>query len=319
MTDIGATLRAAREAQGLTLADVEARTRIRARMLEDLENNDLDLVRGDPHLRGFLGNYARFLGLDPAPMLESLGITSQTMPNPRSAARDSRYLAEPLQTSPVPLGRILFTLAVLLALGFAAFYLWGPQSFRDTLLASANRIAGPTASPAITAIVSPTADIAMTNTPVVVTQTITTTTIIEPFRSPTPEDGGATAVPTATLPPRTPTPDAEAIAATETAVAQATADTFQGVVVRAEFLEDSYIYLQADDNPDLIFDGVLPAGETAEWRGNQEIYITIGNAGGVRVNVNGQDLGVLGEPGEVVERTWTVDPEGGPPIEETFD
>jgi cytoskeleton protein RodZ len=315
MTDIGAILRAAREDQGLTLADVEARTRIRTRILEGLENNEFDLVRGDPHLRGFLRNYALFLGLEARPILDSLGIRSQPLPQSRREAREARYLAEPLQSNPVPWGRILFTLGVLLLLGLAALYLWGPPTIRETLLAQIDRANGIAAVPTttITPIVPATSAPATTDSSNVITRTVTqTTTIIEPFRSPTPSEEVATAVPTATLPPRTPTPDRDA---TATAEASITPIVYEGIVLQAQFTEDSYIYLQVDQNPDLIFDGVLPTGHNAEWTANEEIYITIGNAGGVNVVLNGEDLGVLGEAGEVVEVTWRVDPDGGPPIE----
>ena len=64
MSDIGNQLRAARESKGLTIADVEKVTRIRARFLEAMEDGRWDALPGPVQIRGFLKNYAVFLGLN---------------------------------------------------------------------------------------------------------------------------------------------------------------------------------------------------------------------------------------------------------------
>ncbi len=55
-----------------------------------------------------------------------------------------------------------------------------------------------------------------------------------------------------------------------------------------------------------VFEGFLRTGERREWSGRSRIHVVLGNAGGVRVEVNGRDLGRLGGRGEVVRRTFTV-------------
>ena len=62
--DVGARLRAAREARGLTLAQVEEETKIRRRYLAALEENRFDVLPGRVYAKAFLRTYARFLGLD---------------------------------------------------------------------------------------------------------------------------------------------------------------------------------------------------------------------------------------------------------------
>jgi transcriptional regulator with XRE-family HTH domain len=61
---IGAALREERERQGLTLEDLEERTKIRTRYLRALENEDWDILPGPSYVRGFLRTYAGTLGLD---------------------------------------------------------------------------------------------------------------------------------------------------------------------------------------------------------------------------------------------------------------
>lgn len=66
---LGGTLRAAREAKGVTLAHAEAITRIRKRYLQALEDEDWGILPDPTYIRGFLRGYARYLGLDPQSVL----------------------------------------------------------------------------------------------------------------------------------------------------------------------------------------------------------------------------------------------------------
>src|SRR5512137_495766 len=64
MTDIGSQLRAAREAQSLTLEQVFKATRIKQPFLEAIEANQFHTLPGPVQARGFVRSYANFLGLD---------------------------------------------------------------------------------------------------------------------------------------------------------------------------------------------------------------------------------------------------------------
>src|SRR5512137_2355180 len=64
MTDIGSQLRAAREAQDLTLEQVFKATRIKQSFLEAIEANQFQALPGPVQARGFVRSYANFLGLD---------------------------------------------------------------------------------------------------------------------------------------------------------------------------------------------------------------------------------------------------------------
>jgi hypothetical protein len=65
---LGADLRATRESRELSLVDAEQQTRIRAYYLEALENGTLEVLPSPAQGKGFLRNYARWLGLDPEAM-----------------------------------------------------------------------------------------------------------------------------------------------------------------------------------------------------------------------------------------------------------
>jgi hypothetical protein len=64
MAGIGATLREARELAHLDIVDLEARTKIRAKYLRALEDEEWGLLPGYTFAKGFLRTYADTLGLD---------------------------------------------------------------------------------------------------------------------------------------------------------------------------------------------------------------------------------------------------------------
>lgn len=67
---LGPILRERREAMGVTLAEAEVATRIRQKYLAALESDEWDLLPGEVVGRGFLRNYATYLGLEATEMIE---------------------------------------------------------------------------------------------------------------------------------------------------------------------------------------------------------------------------------------------------------
>jgi cytoskeletal protein RodZ len=67
---IGERLREARMRQKIDIADVEAATKIRAKYLRALENEEFGLLPGNTFVKTFLRTYAEYLGLDPQLLLE---------------------------------------------------------------------------------------------------------------------------------------------------------------------------------------------------------------------------------------------------------
>lgn len=61
---VGDKLRDARTRRKLSLAEVEAATKIRGRYLQAIENDDWEQLPGDTYTRAFIRTYGLFLGLD---------------------------------------------------------------------------------------------------------------------------------------------------------------------------------------------------------------------------------------------------------------
>ncbi len=79
---MGEQLKAARLAKNLSLDDVQAATKIQARYLEAIENNNLSILPGDFYVRAFIRQYAIAVGLNPDDLL------GETTPPSISRSRD---------------------------------------------------------------------------------------------------------------------------------------------------------------------------------------------------------------------------------------
>jgi cytoskeleton protein RodZ len=70
MADIGATLREARMRARIDITEVETRTKIRAKYLRALENEEWDLLPGEIYVKSFLRTYGEYLGLDTRQLID---------------------------------------------------------------------------------------------------------------------------------------------------------------------------------------------------------------------------------------------------------
>jgi cytoskeleton protein RodZ len=77
MPPIGETLREARMRQKLDIADVEERTKIRAKYLRALENEEWGLLPGPTFVKTFLRTYAEVVGVDPYLLVEEYRLTEE--------------------------------------------------------------------------------------------------------------------------------------------------------------------------------------------------------------------------------------------------
>jgi cytoskeleton protein RodZ len=70
MPEIGETLREARMRRRIDMTEVEAATKIRAKYLRALENEEWELLPGSTFVKTFLRTYAEYLDLDPRVLVE---------------------------------------------------------------------------------------------------------------------------------------------------------------------------------------------------------------------------------------------------------
>lgn len=82
-----------------------------------------------------------------------------------------------------------------------------------------------------------------------------------------------------------------------------------GVAMRVSIVNTrSWVTVRADNK--VVYQGLLKMGDTRDFTAKRLINVVLGNAGAVRLVVNGQDLGTPGSPGEVVRLQFTPDDPG---------
>jgi helix-turn-helix protein len=125
MPDIGATLREARMRARIDVTEVETQTKIRAKYLRALENEEWDLLPGPTYVKSFLRTYAEALDLDAKLLVDEYKLRHERLSDvelqPISAAapgRERRRRSGPI----VPPGAFVALLVVAL---IASLYLLG--------------------------------------------------------------------------------------------------------------------------------------------------------------------------------------------------
>jgi len=297
--ELGSLLREAREAKGLTLAEAQEATRINSSYLEALEEGRYRTLPTEVHVRGYLRNYAKYLDLDPKPLLDRYELTrnsysqsAETLAeeeisnNDPIPSREDQVFYDPVnmelsgnerQDSGSAL-RIIIILALIASIALIANRFIpiltgnddGSQNIATSLEDAVSSItnsqeqeqpATPTPDPAIIPGVS---------------DPITSTSRNPAIQIPTP---------TATRP-----------------ILPVTLET---ILMRLEVTERTWMRVTIDD--EVVFEGLARKGDGPfEWEALDQAQFLTGNAIGIFVTINDVELGRLGGRGEVVEETWTT-------------
>jgi cytoskeletal protein RodZ len=129
VADLGNKLREARTRRKLSLAEAEAATKIRARYLQAIENEEWDQLPEDTYVRAFIRTYGRFLGLDGDHLAEeqrrSRGAARpgerlpRVDPKPRPVVRERRRRRRGISPRLVAVAVTALVVAALLAIGLS--------------------------------------------------------------------------------------------------------------------------------------------------------------------------------------------------------
>lgn len=83
------------------------------------------------------------------------------------------------------------------------------------------------------------------------------------------------------------------------------------VTIRVKARRASWLNVRDSKNREL-YSGVVREGQVEEWTAKKRIRLVIGNGGGLRLTVNGKDIGYPGDPGQVVRLSFgPTDPQKG--------
>jgi cytoskeletal protein RodZ len=124
---LGDTLRKRRIDMGKTVADAEAATRIRARLISALENGDYAHLPNPAYVRGYIISYARWLEIETAPLLTMYRAESGAVGPTASVPRRDTVVPSRETAHAVPWKAAVTVAGVLLAIVLAV---WGVGSLR---------------------------------------------------------------------------------------------------------------------------------------------------------------------------------------------
>jgi cytoskeleton protein RodZ len=142
----GSTLRAAREVNGYSLAEIAQALKFSVRQLEALENDDYSSLKGTTFIRGFVRSYARYLRLDEVPLLAAL---EPQVPVVIAEVRPVENMGAEMPVSGADGSKRVYGLAIaVLLLGGIAWFVWQERSVPAS--APASQAAAPVVTGAAT-------------------------------------------------------------------------------------------------------------------------------------------------------------------------
>ncbi len=142
---VGQRLRAAREAQGLSVEDIAATTRIPTRHLESLETSDWDALPAPTYSMGFAKSYAAAVGLDRAEIADQL---RGEMGGLRPVYQQPELFEPADPKRAMPKGLVLGALAALVVVALLLTWLSNRDLADNSAQSADNAAAGPvTAAP----------------------------------------------------------------------------------------------------------------------------------------------------------------------------
>lgn len=289
----GEELRRERVVREIPLEEIAAATKISLRLLTALEKSDLTRLPAPTFTRGFIRAYARHIGIDPeekvnAYLADLAGGTPEA-PGAKSARPRARFWRGRRSTAGMIVGGVA---GVLLVLGLIA----NPQRSSRKPLAKVAPPAVPVAFHNVGVSSEPTPFIRQdASAPAPASAAVAAPApgvVFGPAPGPV-STAKSGSVATSVAAPPSDAPKKSSAPGSGSGVAGA------GLVsLVLEFDDDSWTKLDADGRT--VFSGLLRRGERKTFEAKEGFRISLGNAGAVRVTVDGHALARLGQSGEVV-------------------
>jgi cytoskeletal protein RodZ len=277
--EIGALLRERRELLSLTLEEIERHIHVRQHHLEKIEAGQFDDLPSPVQARGMLNSYASFLDMNADSLLLRFAEALQA----RRAENQPKQTTRPrpnLRTGqPSLLGRLISPDLIFggsMILTLLGLSIWGTaRLFSINAPAPASATSGPSISEILLATPlggeTPTQELIPTSVPELATAIATT-------------DPGL-------LPP------------TETATPIQAFTPSSAVQLTIIVLERTFLRVTVDGVVQQ--EGRVAPGAALSFDGNERIEVLTGSGAALQIVYNQQDLGVLGNFGDVVDRIYT--------------
>jgi cytoskeletal protein RodZ len=330
-------LRLGRESRGVPLEEVARETRIRVEYLEAIESGNWAVLPGDVYARGFLRNYATYLGLDPAAVIaayEGRTETAKRRPRPANAPvttapppaprRPEPIRIQPL--SPTPVNTRVRYAPNLRLVSLIAFVVVLVGVLGANLLTGVQRAQTPLATPTVAGRLAPPTWTLSLPTAAAAGTVATPPPVATPGGSADPTQA-AVAVMTAMAPPSQPTqpgkpaptpvaggpllpsPTAAALGPGTGLINTPTVPAMTpgaGVSVQLTVqsqTQNAWVLVTLDGK--IAFQGVLAAGSSRQWQAQNTVRVKFARGDITAVNVNGVDKGTATDTFQtIITKEW---------------
>jgi cytoskeleton protein RodZ len=311
MESIGEFFKQVRETKGLTIDEVASKTRIRTDFVKALEDGNFAKLPDQVFARGFVRSYARSLGLDEEDAIhrftQSAGAyydkqVERERLKVRQAEEERKRQANRKAVA-IAIGIAILTLIFLLSREQSSLLV--RKSSSDVPVSTSKRSVPPTPEPQeapSSQQASPQAEVAPPVSP---------STTPKPKPSESPAIPPKAAEPNTTGPTTAPVPKA---AVTQEMAAPAPSSlgsdgplggiSLEGpaaaegqLALDLEATELSWVVVQIDGGSPQ--EALLRPGEKARYKGQDQFTLTLGNAGGVKAELNGKPQKAFGPSGKV--------------------
>ena len=295
---LGEILKQARESRNLTVTDIENGTSIRKAYISALEEENWFALPSPVYVKGFIRNYADFLGIDSDALIEEYTNEVQggakkpgppTPPTSDSVAPPDVFTKPEEEKIDIPVklntpkhqksgkkksGFLMFALLLALICLGAFYYMNKDQAAVDSTVKEETKTA----------------------------QVEKKEVKEEPKAQPEEEKKEPKAEENK---PVKETPAANTPAPSAAPAAAPAQQQTSGVEVTAGFNGNCWTQVIVDGA--VVFEDIGQDGQFFTWKGNNTITITAGNAGAIDITHNGKKMGAMGNFGQVAEKVYTKD------------
>jgi cytoskeletal protein RodZ len=303
MDSIGEFFKQVRETKGLTVDEVASKTRIRTDFVKALEEGNFAKLPDQVFARGFVRSYARSLGLDEEDaihrFIQSAGAFYEKQDERERLkvrqAEEERKRQANRKAVAIAIGIAILTLVILLSREQSSL-LVRRTSQSEAPATTSKRVTPPESgkaevpvrqepeSPAVAAKTKPSETPALSPS--------------APRSDPSAGRGpGATSAPVAPTPALPVPPPVSAEGPLAPLSLEATTNADEPLVLDLEATELSWVVIQVDGGSPQ--EALLRPGEKAKWKGQDQFMLTLGNAGGVKAELNGKPQKPFGPSGKV--------------------
>jgi cytoskeleton protein RodZ len=295
MDSFGTFIRQARETKHLSLEQVASQTRIQQNYLEALENEDFGRLPGKVFAKGFVKSYAKALGLNEEDALQRFLASSGHFYE--QTQQEHQLHQTQIQTERKGKLNRNWVLVFFLVMGFGIFYFLPSQQQPSETDPQPAEAPSPEVKKELP---EPSLPTPMTKpSPLPPASVQTPKPALEQAHPSAPATRPPDESPQIPAPPKVEPSSSQPIHLPTPPVAPTPNPPQAGpLLLEIEAIQLTWVVVGSDDLPPK--EALLQPGQRITWRASKQFLLTLGNAGGVIVRLNGETQEPFGKPGQVV-------------------